>query len=199
MILTSLAASNSEDAKQVDYEGLVFLGSLHFIIAYRAMCLINKEEFDDEWLFDLIDKAKCYLNDTEETETMQRQMLAAMPVYKDINNPLRKQIVALFNFQRVEFPKHLSLLWAVMLSMQKLGRMSSGKIFLKSFALDYVRFLVHKFPEKFSLSYNDIDSFFARIANREGLSYAKGIIQGLYYKSKDRFYMSKELDEIVNE
>lgn len=199
VILTSLAASNSEDAKQGDFEGCVFLGSLHLIIAYRATCLIKNEEFDDEWLFGLIDKAKCYLNDTEETESMQRQMLAAMPIYKEFSNPLRKQVAALFNFQRVEFPQHLSLLWAVMLSMQKLCRMPSGKIFLKNFALDYVRFLVHKFPEKFSLVYNDIEPFFEKIANREGLSYAKGIVQGLYFKSKDWFYMSKDLDEIVNE
>lgn len=112
---------------------------------------------------------------------------------------MRKEIVALFNYQRVEFPQHLSLLWAVMLFMQKLGSMPSAKKFLKDFSLDYVRFLVNRFPEKFSLANYEIDSFFGRIANRDGIDYTKGIIQGLYFKSKESFYMSKELNDIVNE
>lgn len=199
IVLTSLAASNSDASKQGDFEGLVFLGSLHFIVAYRAKCLINGESFDDEWLFGLIDKAKCYLDDMKEIEAMQREMLNATPCYKEIANPLRKEIVALFNYQRVEFPQHLSLLWAVMFSMQKLSGLPSAKKFLKDFSLDYVRFLVNRFPEKFSLANHEIDSFFGRIANRDGIDYTKGIIQGLYFKSKESFYMSKELNDIVNE
>lgn len=199
VVLTSLAACNSEVSKQGDFEGLVFLGSLHFIVAYRAKCLINGESFDEEWLFGLIDKAKCYLDDMKATEAMQREMLNATPCYKEIANPLRKKIVALFNYQRVEFPQHLSLLWAVMLSMQKLSGLPSAKKFLKKFSLDYVKFLVNKFPEKFSLANHEIDTYFDRIANRDGVDYTKDIIQGLYFKSKESFYMSKELKNIANE
>lgn len=200
IVVTALAsAKEADEARKIDYEGLVLLGSLHFIVAYRAMCLIKGKSFDDAFIFDLMDKSIRFLDDTSETEKMQSLMLSANPNYREINNPLRKSIVALYNFKRVDYPQHLSLLWTVMCSMNRLANMPSAQKILKDFALDYALFLIKEYPNNFELTMDKAKHFFAKISHREGLDYARGIIQGLYFQSKISFYMSKELEEIVND
>lgn len=200
IVVTALAsAKEADEARKIDYEGLVLLGSLHFIVAYRAMCLIKGKSFDDAFMFNLMDKVMRFLDDTSETEKMQSLMLSANPNYREINNPLRKSIIALYNFKRVDYPQHLSLLWTVMCSMNRLANMPSAQKILKDFALDYALFLIKEYPNNFELTMDKAKHFFAKISHREGLDYARGIIQGLYFQSKISFYMSKELEEIVND
>lgn len=185
IVLTVLAAPNKKaDEQMSNNDNLTFWGSLQLIVAYRTVCLIDKIEFDDNWLFGMMERAIGFLESPKEAQNMMEQMQSLTPNFDIVKESLCEEIVYLFHFHKVEFSRQIALLWRSITIMSPLVNMPSAQQFVKHFVLTYAKYLVTLYPSRFDISPNSIDSYFLKIMNYEGIYFAKKVVQGLYFNVK---------------
>lgn len=199
MLAVLCAPNKDKEEKVVNYETLVLLGGLSIIVAYRAKCQIEGTDFDDEWLFALIEKSVNVLASPDDSRFMLEQMKSDTPQYADVKDVLRQEIVYAFHYSKVDFCHQLILLWQFSRSLDKFGAMSSAQRCLKEFELSYAKFLVRENPTKFKLSPSSVETYFSKVAKYERLDYVKKVIQGLYFHTKADVELTDEMKEFVNE
>lgn len=200
IILTVLSAPKvNEVEREIDYEHLVLTNSLLSIVSYRAKCLLSGCSFDDEWLWDLIERSLGNLEDSSGAKFMMDQMKSPNPDYDGIKNVMRRAVVLVFHFRSVGFTSQIRLLWEVGSALDLLCTMSSAQRFLKEFVLDYAMFLVMEYPAKFSISPQKAEALFSKVSKFERTEYMKKIIQGLYYSVKGDIDVSEGMSKFLLE
>lgn len=194
IIATVLSASYGQDIEhKKGNERLVLDGSLLFIVAYRAKCLMAGCSFDEDWLFGMTERCLSLMDDSSDEEYMIDQMLSPTPDYNGVKDIIRKSVINIYHFKRVEFSKQLYLLWSESVILNSIGKFPSAQHFLKNFVLNYAKFLINENPEKFGISLVAAESLFSKVANLENIEYVKKIIQGLYFNVKGNVEVSEEM------
>lgn len=200
IMLTVLGAPNkNKEERTIDYEHLVLLAGLQFVVAHRALCLINGKEYDDEWLFSLLEKATALLDTPQETRFMVEQMHSNAPQYVAISDVTRKGSVYLYHFKDIAFREQFLFLWKYAEALDQLSEMSSAQGFVKAFVLDYAKFLIKENPDCFKIAVDDVDSYFAKIMHLSRLDLIKKVIQGLYFKVNKDVILSDDMLEFIND
>ena len=198
VILTVLKAPvMHEEERKLNFENFVLTGSLLWIVAYRAECMMNNQYFDEEWFCGMMDKVQPLSEDSDGFELMKNQILSSNPQYGAVQDLLRKEVVCIYHFNRVDFFQQLVQLWRFCNSLAPLSNEPSAQQFLKVFVLDYARFLIKENPDKFNLSLSSAESLFSKIARLEGMDYVKKIIQGLYFHLSVEIEVSEDMKEFL--
>lgn len=198
IILTVLSAPEAPNAERfVSHKQLVLTGSLLPIAAYRALCMMDGQSFDEEWLFGMMEKAQPLLTDSASLEMVMDQMLSASPQYGKINDVLLQEFVYMYHFRRVPFAQQLSLLWSVCKSMDAMGDMPSAQRVLKRFVSAYARFLIKEHPGKFDTDVYSVDKLFSKVEQYDRMEYVRKIIQGIFFHIKGNIEVSEEMNEFL--
>lgn len=198
VVLTVLKAPvMHEEERKLNFENFVLTGSLLWIVAYRAECIMNNRYFDEEWFCGMMDKVQPLSEDPDGFELMKNQILSPNPQYGAVLDLLRKEVVCIFHFKRVDFFQQLVLLWRFCNSLAPLSNEPSAQQFLKGFVLDYARFLIKENHDKFNFSLSSAESLFSKIARFEGMDYVKKIIQGLYFHLSVEIAVSEDMKDFL--
>lgn len=198
VILTVLKAPvMHEEERKLNFENFVLTGSLLWIVAYRAECMMNNRYFDEEWFCGMMDKVQPLSEDSDGFELMKNQIFSSNPQYGAVLDLLRKEVVCIYHFKRVDFFQQLVLLWRFCNSLAPLSNEPSAQQFLKAFVLDYARFLIKENPDKFNFSLSSAESLFFRIARFEGMDYVKKKILGLYFYLSVEVVVSEDMKEFL--
>lgn len=199
IILTVLSAPGimSGTEKASNCEQLVLAGSLLSIAASRALCIMEGQAFDEEWLFDMMEKARPLLKDSSSLELVTDQMLSPSPQYDKINDVLLQEVVYLYHFCRVPFSWQLSLLWGVCKSLDAYGNMPSAQRVLKRFVSVYAKFLIKEHPDKFDIDVCSADKLFSKVEQYDRMGYVIKIIQGIFFHIKGNIEVSEGMNEFL--
>lgn len=197
IILKALADSvTNHESTNIDYELLTLLGPLKFIFAYRIICKEQNIQFDDEWIYSIIDKAVVYIKNPTRTKTLLNIMYDDCPNFHTINDDDIKIMAMLFHIDKIHVKDCLLLLYKISVFYDSIGKNPSAKKYLEIFANSYARLVIKYFDNSFMLTYLESDTYFKRIHSK-GMEYVYDIIRGLEYKMKEDPIMSKELSEIL--
>lgn len=187
----------AEEERVIDYEQLVLIGALRCIVAYRINCMAEDVDFDDEWMYSLIDKAQEYLKGHSRSNTIVDAMLSSAPDYSLISDPMDRAIVLIYNIKRMDVKESLNLLYHMCITFDSLGRIPSAKRQVEVFAKSFAKVIIDIYPDHFHIKPSETDRYFGAIEDKHGLDYAFEIMKGFYFKMKFDPNMNKTIEDIV--
>ena len=201
LVLTTLSGAQDypmeKDGRKIDYESLIIGLFISYYSVFRVNVIESGKSPDDEWFFDLIDRAVGYLTEHQKTDEMVNQMLSGNTLIQSKILTESECAVATFNYRRISSDLWLNLLYKMGNLVYKTAGNKSAQRMMDEMIWKYSRYLIREKQNLFKLEYKDYDKYFSGLKSLHGYELLHKMIQGLFFNFKIDISLPKEIEDIV--
>ena len=198
-VLTSLAGAKvSKDKEPVSFESFVLVNAIASLVMKRTILLAEGEKIDDDFLFEMIEKAFLVMPQHELTSRILTQMINVEPDFSALKEFHEWGVVATYHINSITPAMELSALYIMVKTLLEPNMIPTAIKLADRFIKAFAYLMVKNNENRFNLELRDFEGFFKRAEHKHGMDYLRSIMQGLYYKLKKEPVLDKDILNFID-
>ena len=182
--------------KKINSEKTVLLFTVYEILLHRISHIANKESFNDNWIFDLMEDYKQYIQDATISSKVKEQMLTDKPNFASLTDDLDQAIVYLYHIDNWDANNALNLMFRIYTIKNNLRSWRSSNQFVEMTIVTYGQYMINKYPFSFDGDVKDFNNIITK-GRKIKQDFLVSIMQGYHYILKHPLKMTSNMENVI--
>lgn len=197
-VLTSLAGGQVSKNKRLEsFESFVLVNAIATLVMKRVLLIADGKDTDDDLMWGMIDKAIEILPQHQLTDRISMQMKSDNPDYSVLKEFHEWGIVVAYHVMDITPAMGLSAMYILVKTLLEPNTFPTATKLANRFVKSFAYLLVKQNENKFTLELRDFEKYFSRANGKNGMTYLRSVMQGLYLKLKTEPVLDKDIMRFI--